>query len=245
MFAHNHCNNGTWFSASEAIYPAIESFWYNMYNCPKGSLQSLVVKLPNLKSLIIEPHCDAEDLESLKSLSKLSDLRIIEWHIEFQRLYRIIGNNIIRLALIVDTWSHDIGQSDLDLIFKYCPNLEYFEFESYLYEDVEELVVPPFLKLKDLRCRRNPSKDKSRILVEFSEMPELGKLVLWGFGTRFEDIEFMVFDNTRFPKLKKVATSNLKHWDDVHLLRRIAETRNSNIEFEGNEEDSIRTVRSL
>lgn len=192
------------------------------------SLQMIERKFPNLKSLEMEYNFGESPLLGLKSLNKLTDIQINGapgpcWEY-LENLARTIGGNLKRLALL-DTKS-GACQRDLDLIFKYCVNLEYFQIDEFTVHALAKVVIPPFSKLKYFSCS---NESKYHALIEYGEMPELEELALYDFDTTFKEIKSMIFDHARLPKLKMLRVTKFQSSDDEHRLQQIARVNNLDI----------------
>lgn len=186
-------------------------------NIKHAELHCIVAKFPNLTYFAAEDSV-VRDLTVLKSLNKLRGIGLgftrpyiyggylDHYWFSLPGLLEIIGANITELYVSLR------NQHDLNVIFESCPNIEDLGFHA----KYTDLIIPPFPKLKKLVSNAvihqrmyHPVRTPMPPNIEFNVMLNLEFLSLKDFSVNFSAIKSMIFDDIKFPKLKKLNINNL------------------------------------
>lgn len=218
----------------ETVYPRIKSFTIVLDRISNDHLKAVVLKFPNLTSFGIIGLL-AADLMLLKPLNQLAKLDFssasgLSWD-ELRKLLPFIGANITDLKTrCPNRAAACISQSDLDLLFEICPNLELLAIDYKAHSRGQKLIIPPFKKLKELECRIPRGFARRRAVLEFDEMPELEDLLIDRFYMTAGTLKSMMLDSMTFPKLKLLKISEITGSYSIDDIRIIA--IDNNLDFE-------------
>ncbi|XP_046748801.1 uncharacterized protein LOC124412720 [Diprion similis] len=199
-------------------------------------LLAIVALFPNLIHLRIYDQL-VGDLRILQKLERLKELDLSDCTSRprannLRQLLTVKGENISSLGMKnLYRVGFYLTQSDLDFIYKFCKNIESLKFVYERQVWMDTLVVPPFPKLKilDVEARRfNNNGFPHHAVIQFGEMLQLEILRFENFGPTIKITESIMFDNVRFPNLKKVLCGEAEI-DGARRINKIA--RDNNLDF--------------
>ncbi|XP_046489903.1 uncharacterized protein [Neodiprion pinetum] len=213
--------------ARELVCPSIRRY------CARGpvseaNLIAITVLFPNLTYIqfCCQFFSDLTVLKNLKHLTELSFLSSYSILSHVRHLLTTVGENISSLEVKMSFRGNEyFKQDDVNFIYKLCPNIQelILPYDPNAPHDI--LVVPPFNKLKVLSLKNSSSWEAT---VEFHQLPELETLMLANFTPIVQIVERAMFDNVKFPKLKRFCSMLLTARRDTGLddLNTVARERN-------------------
>lgn len=218
-----------------SVYPSIQYFELEYDYISNELLRSMVSKFPNLTMTSVSGKL-LGDINVLQNLQKLSRLDLAEvsgltWD-NIQSFLRDVGTKMIELSLPIDPGAAIVVQNDLNFIFNHCGNLESLTFAHRGDIEVDKLTVPPFSKLKTLRCYclRDSHRPTS---LEFGRMLKLESIWITGFYLSTEKLESMILNHSYFPNLKSISISGFRNRNDSQHLRQVVRDNNIKFQFAG------------
>ncbi|XP_046753194.1 uncharacterized protein LOC124416305 [Diprion similis] len=202
-------------------FSSISRFNVVMKRIGTSHLNSIANKFPNLAFLGIHGSLlkGLDPLLAFRKLSKLDLRAATGWNwSNLSQVLAVIGANITELKTASNREDSEpksfMSQSDLDCVFEYCENVEWFSFDFLPKKHSEKIMVPPFPRLTHFHGHVHQKHDITyKVLLRFGAMLKLEELLMNGFYITVNFIESVILDSARFPNLTKIMVPVINGYD--------------------------------